>query len=138
MMPWAASGIALSAVAASGSSQADGASPRKRRITTEQEYRDEVMGKGLTAEYGYVMVHEDETISRKVGGKKLIGKWWWKGKYFYRTIKMGSKFLGRDCMTQLLERERPTGRHKEGKAKSFASSQRTRIVCTVQFRRTVG
>ena len=51
-----------------------GPSPGKRRITTEQEYRDEVVGKRLTAEYGYVVVHEDGTISGKVGGKKLTRK----------------------------------------------------------------
>ena len=77
MMPWAASGIALSALAASEWGQAEGASPGKRRITTEKEYRDKVVGKRLTAEYGYVVVHDDGTISGKVGGKKLTRKWWW-------------------------------------------------------------
>ena len=96
-----------------------------------------MVGKRLIAEYGYVVVHEDGTMSGKIGGKKLTGKWWRKGKYFYRTIKVGSKSLGRDCMTQFLEGDRLTGRRKKGKGKSFANSQRTRIVCTVQFRRTV-
>ena len=121
MMRWAVCGIALAALAASGLGRsADGASPGKRRITTEQEYRDEVVGKKLITERGYVVTHEDGTVSGKVGGKKLTGKWWWKGKYFCRTIKLGGRSFGQDCQTQFLEGDKLTGRRKKGKGKPFA------------------
>lgn len=118
----AACGIALVALASIGiGGAAEGASPGKRRITTEQEYRDELVGKRLVTEHGYVVAHDDGTISGKIGGKKLTGKWWWKGKYFCGTIKLGGKSRGRDCQTQFLEGDRLTGRRKEGKGKPFAA-----------------
>lgn len=120
MMRWAACGIALAALAASGWGQAEGASPDKRRITTEQEYRDEVVGRVLIGEHASIVIHEDGRISGKARGKKLTGKWWWKGKYFCRTIEIGGKSRGRDCQTVFLEGDRLTGHRKKGKGTPFA------------------
>ena len=121
MMRWGrgACGIALVVLTASGV-QAEGASLGKRRITTEQEYRDEIVGKRAVTKHGYVVPHEDGTMSGKIRGKKLTGKWWWKGEYFCRTFKVGSKSYGQDCQTQFLEGDRLTGRRKMGKGKAFS------------------
>lgn len=114
-------GIALVALAAwLGWSQAEGSSHGKRRIATEQEYRDTIVGKRLVGENGYVVKHANGTISGKLRGKKVTGKWKWKGKYWCRTVKLGSKSLGSDCQTIFLEGDQLTGRRKKGKGEPFA------------------
>ena len=120
MMRWAACGIAMAAMVASGWVQAEGASPGKRRITTEEQFRDGVVGKRVISENGYVVMHEDGTLSGKAGGKKITGKWWWKGKYLCRTAKLGGKSRGQDCQTIFLEGDKLTGHRKKGKGEPFA------------------
>ena len=93
MMRWAACGIALVALVASGWGQAEGASPGKRRITTEQEYRDEVVGKRMITEHGYVVPHEDGTKSGKVSRKEADQKVVVEGKVLFPNLQAGKQIL---------------------------------------------
>ena len=49
----------------------------KRRITTEQEFRDVIAGRKMTNEHGYAISHEDGSITGKFGKSRLTGTWSW-------------------------------------------------------------
>ena len=93
--------------------------PGKRRITTEQEFRDAVVGKKFGNKDGYFVMHEDETFTGKFGSKKLTGEWTWKDEFYCRSGKLGSRKLKQDCQVLFLEGDTLTGNRKKGKGKKF-------------------
>ena len=86
-----------------------------RRITTEQEYRDVLVGKKLANKQGYSITHGDGTIGGKFGKAKLKGKWTWEGEYFCRTAKLGNRILEPDCQTVVVAGNRATFARQKGK-----------------------
>ena len=73
---------------------------KEARITTEQEFREKVVGKRLTNKDGHVFVREDGTVTGAFGegGEHVLtGRWTWEGRYYCRTVRVGSKDYGRDC-----------------------------------------
>ena len=93
--------------------------PGKRRITTEQEYRDAVVGRRFSNKDGNYVIHDDGTFTGKFGGKKLTGKWTWEGEFFCRSGKLGSKKVPRDCHVIFMEGDTMTGLRKKGKGRKF-------------------
>ena len=89
----------------------------KRRITTEQEYRDAVVGKKFGNKHGYFVVHEDGTFTGKFDSKKMTGEWTWEGEFFCRSGKLGTRKIKRDCQAIFLEGDAMTGHRKKGKGK---------------------
>ena len=97
-----AAGVALLAVATgqlvSGTSWAG--AQDESRIMTEEELREKVVGKRITNKDGYVIIHEDGTVTGafgKGGKDKLTGTWTWEGQHYCRTLKVGGTDYGRDC-----------------------------------------
>ena len=107
-------GIACVALAVSAwSGAASAASSGKKKIETEEEFREVIVEKRLSSEYGYSMVHEDGTLSGDFGGKELTGTWSWDGKYFCRTARLGSKKFPLNCQTVTVKGDKVTfGRNK--------------------------
>ena len=56
------------------------------QINTKNEYLAKVAGKKLTADWGWVIVHTDGSISGKAGSRILKGKWYWKDKFWCRVL----------------------------------------------------
>ena len=80
------------------------AAPNEMRITTEQELREKVVGRRISNKDGYVIIHEDGTVTGafgKGGEHKLTGTWTWEGQHYCRTLKVGATDYGLDC--QVLE-----------------------------------
>ena len=97
-----AAGVALLAVATgqlvSETSWAD--AQGEARIMTEQELREKVVGRRITNKDGYVIIHEDGTVTGafgKGGRDKLTGTWTWEGQHYCRTLKVSGTDYGRDC-----------------------------------------
>ena len=93
------------------------ATPSTRRITTEREYRDLLVGKKITAKNGYVVSHEDGTLTGEFDKKELTGTWSWEGEYFCRTAKLGKKDFGLDCQVVVVSEDKVTYTRKKGKGK---------------------
>jgi len=93
------------------------ATPSTRRITTEREFRDLLVGKKITNKDGYVVTHEDGTLTGKFGKKELTGTWSWEGEYFCRTAKLGKKDFGLDCQVVVVSEDKVTYTRKRGKGK---------------------
>ena len=89
----------------------------KRRITTEQEFRDALVGRRAGDERGYFIVHEGGTLTGKFNNRKLTGKWTWEEQFFCRTAKLGSQKLGRSCQVLSIEGDTLTATGKKGKGK---------------------
>ena len=96
-LAYIAAGLAVLALAAGQPVQEASAADPNKRIETEQEYREKVVGKKLVQENGYVMSHEDGTVSGEFGDQSLSGTWTWEDKYFCRTVTLGTRDFGRDC-----------------------------------------
>ena len=104
-------GVALTLSAWSGAASA--ANSGKKKIETEQEFRDVIVEKRLSNKHGYSVVHEDGTLSGEFGGKEVTGTWSWDGKYFCRTAKVGSKNFPLNCQTITVSGDKVTfGRNK--------------------------
>ena len=108
-------GVALAVSAWSGAASA--ANSGKKKIETEQEFRDVVVEKRLSNKHGYTMVHEDGTLSGDFGGKKMTGTWSWDDKYFCRTAKLGSKKFPLNCLTVTVSGDKATFRRNKGMGK---------------------
>ena len=92
--------------------------PRKRRIMTEQEYRDAVVGKRFASKHGYFVVHDDGTMTGNFRSGKLVGKWTWKDQFFCRSGKVGDTKLGWDCQVIFMQGDTMTSIRKKGKGKT--------------------
>ena len=121
---WTRNGrIALSEAASRPVKQAVTASstaePRKRRITTEQEYRDAIVGKKFVGEDGYFATHKNGKLTGSYRGKKLIGKWNWKGKFFCRTGKLDGKKIRPACHAIFVKGDTMIGVREKGKGGQY-------------------
>ena len=93
------------------------------RITTDQEFRDQVIGMKLVNKGGHVIVHDDGTLSGEFKKKKITGTWSWEDQYYCRTGKLGGKDFGHDCQVVEVSGGTMTFKGKRGKKKKGASYQ---------------
>ena len=84
------------------------------RVTTEQEFRELVVGREFRNDQGFGMCHADETITGEIGGKKLTGYWFWEGEHLCRTDRLGDEFLGSDCQVVFVSADKLTVVRNEG------------------------
>ena len=115
-------GVACVALAVSAwSGAASAANSGKKKIETEQEFREVVVENRLSSKHGYVIVHADGTMTGDFGGKKLTGTWRWDGRYYCRTAKLGDKKFSPNCQTVTVSGDKVTfGRNKGlGKKSKF-------------------
>ena len=89
----------------------------KRRLATEQEFRDAVVGRRFGNKHGYFVVHEDGTFTGEFGGKDMTGEWTWEDEFFCRSGKLGTRKIKHDCHVISLEGDKLTGHRKKGKGK---------------------
>ncbi|MBT6191141.1 MAG: hypothetical protein HOI22_12880 [Tateyamaria sp.] len=63
------------------------------------EYADGVVGKRVVASEGdaWLIINEDGTITGKINGAKLSGRWNWSKGRFCRNVRVGTKDRGTDC-----------------------------------------
>lgn len=146
---WTRSGrVALSEASARPIEQETTASPtvkpRKRRITTEQEFRDAIVGKKWVAKTGYFVIHSNGKLGGKHRGKKMTGKWNWKGKFFCRSGRLDGKKFPRDCHAIFVKGDTMIGVRKKGKGGQYvsrlqkaAAPSETRITTEQEFRAKV-
>ena len=110
-------GLALFALAASHSIQQVSATDSNARITTEQGFREKAVGKKLVQKHGYVIVHDDGTLTGAFGKKKITGTWNWEDTYYCRTAKLGKKDFGHDCQVVEVSGDGLIFIRKKGKGK---------------------
>ena len=91
------------------------AAPVDGRIMTEEQFRAALVGKKIDLGSGYAVNHENGTITGEVGGKKLTGKWAWKGKYYCRNARLGGQKLPFDCQVQIISGDEVTIIRNKGK-----------------------
>lgn len=70
----------------------------KKIITTEKEFRQLVAGKKQVADWGHLVSRKDGFITGSYNGQVMAGVWEWEGKYYCRTLSIGGKSLGYDCV----------------------------------------
>ena len=95
--------------------------PSAMRITTEQQFKEKVVGKKLTSKNGYSIAHEDGTLTGafgKGGKDKLTGTWQWEEQYFCRTATVGKREFGYDCNVVEASGDMLTFTREKGKGKS--------------------
>lgn len=68
-----------------------------KRITTENEFRQLVVGKKGVSEAGWFIVHADGKTSGKIFNKKFAAAWVWNKKMYSRNAVLGKQQLGTDC-----------------------------------------
>lgn len=117
-----AAGLAFLALAAWHSVQQVSAADSSVRITTEQEFRDQAIGKKLVIKGGHVIVHDDGTLSGEFKKKRITGTWSWEDQYYCRTGKLGGKDFGHDC--QVVEVSKGAMIFKGNKGKKKGASYR--------------
>ena len=110
-------GLAFLVLAICNSVQQASAADPDGRITTEQEYREVVVGKKTSNKHGWAVAHEDGSMSGDFGGRKLTGPWTWEGEYLCRSGKLGKKELPRDCLVVIVSGDKLTVIGKKGKGK---------------------
>ena len=118
-----AAGLAFLALATWHSVQQGYAADSSVRITTEQEFRDQAIGKKLVTKGGHVIVHEDGTLSGEFKKKKITGTWSWEDQYYCRTGKLGGKDIGYDCQVVEVSGSTMIFKGKKGERKKGASYQ---------------
>ena len=112
-----AAGLAFLALAFCHSVQLASAADSNGRITTEQEFRDVLVGKRASNQHGYSVLHEDGSMSGKFGDKELTGTWAWEGEYLCRSGKLGKRKIPLDCRVVIVSGDRLTVIGKKGKGK---------------------
>lgn len=115
--PYLAAGLAFVVLVAGLSVQQVSAADPDGRITTEQEFREVLVGKETYNQHGYSVLHEDGSMSGDFRGKELSGTWAWEGEYLCRGGKLGKKKLPWDCLVVVVTGDRMTVRGKKGKGK---------------------
>ena len=84
------------------------------RITSDQEFRDTVVGRVFSNDRGSATYHADETMSGELDGQALTGYWFWDDDLLCRTIRLGDEFLGSDCQALFVSGDRMTVVGNEG------------------------
>lgn len=116
-------GLAVLALAACHSIQQVSAADPSARIATEQEFREKAVGKKLVYKKGYVIVHDDGSLTGTFGKKKITGTWSWEDEYYCRTGKVGKKDFGHDCQVVEASGDSLVFITKKGKGKKSAPYQ---------------
>lgn len=116
-----AAGLAFFALAVCHSVQQAKAADSDGRITTEQQFRDVLVGKRTSNQHGYSVLHEDGSMSGDFRGKELSGTWTWEEEYLCRGGKLGKKKLPWDCLVVIVSGDRMTviGKKGEGKKRKY-------------------
>jgi len=99
--------VATSAMAGSGF----------KRITTENEFIQLVVGKKLYFNKDYFTIRKNGSLKGKFGGKTLKGNWAWRDGYWCRTLATHSK--NTDCQLWEVEGNQFQVTREFGKANSF-------------------
>jgi len=70
-----------------------------QRVTTEQQYRDRVVGRTIIFESGNSVVsHPDGRVTGRWGGQPMVGGWQWHQGFWCRNVRVGnSPETGTDC-----------------------------------------
>ncbi len=89
----------------------------EKRITTEKEFRELVVGRLHTGELGTVTVKNDNNVTGTIQGKSLTGLWNWTDGTYCRTVEVGGRNLGFDCQVVLISGDRVTYVRNNGKGK---------------------
>ncbi|GEM_PF-2199235 len=96
------------------------ASSNERTITTEKEFRELVVDKKQTADWGHLISRKDGFITGIYKGQDMSGVWKWEGKYYCRTLSIGGKSLGYDCVKSTISGNKLVYRINKG-AKEWAT-----------------
>ena len=91
--------------------------PVSKRITTERDFLDLVAGKRIANEAGFVIAHEDGSLTGEFGKRRLSGTWTWQGRHYCRIAKLGNESLGLDCQTVVVSGDMATFTREKGKGK---------------------
>lgn len=67
------------------------------RITTEQAFRERLVGKRMVPKPGYFVIHSDGTMSGEFRGQMFTGTWSWEGEYFCREGRIGNTAIPGGC-----------------------------------------
>lgn len=78
----------------------------EKRITTEKEFRDQVVDRLHSSKSGTVTVTSDNKLTGTLGGKKVTGLWNWTGDTYCRTVQVGDRNFGFDCQVVLISGDR--------------------------------
>ena len=84
------------------------------RITSDQEFRDLVVGRTFSNDQGSATYHADETMSGELDGRTLTGYWFRDDEPLCRTIRLGDEFMGSDCQALFVSGDRMTVVGDEG------------------------
>lgn len=88
-----------------------------KRIKTENQFKQLVVGKKLRFDKNYVTIKKNGHWSGKFWGEKLSGVWEWKNGYWCRTIKKNS--YPADCQTWSHRGKEFKLTREKGKGRSF-------------------
>lgn len=86
-----------------------------KRITTEAEYMQKIVGKKLVTGKDFVKIEKNGKMKGKFGGAKLVGAWKWQQGYWCRTIRLGGKDRGSDCQVVMVSDTQMYSIRKQGK-----------------------
>lgn len=93
-----------------------------KRIATEKQMRDLVVGKKLATSNGYSVANADGTMTGEFGGKKFSGAWKWSGKFFCRNGVLGGKEIGSDCQVWEIDGNQLRYTRQKGKGDSVIAT----------------
>lgn len=90
----------------------------ERKVKTEKEFGELVVGRNLVHEYGTAIFHEDGRLTGAFRAGKLTGLWNWTGDTYCRTGKIGRRDMGYDCQTVSVSGNRVTFVRNNGTGRS--------------------
>lgn len=93
-----------------------------KRIKTEKQMRQLVVGKKLVTGNGYSFVNADGTLTGKFSGKKFSGNWIWNGRFWCRNGVLGGKEIGSDCQVWEIDGNKLRYTRKKGKGDAVVAT----------------
>ncbi len=101
--------------ALAGTARAEG-----KRLTTEQEFRDLVVGRQLTGDHGTTVLYTgDGRMAGASQGKRIEGTWSWDGTTLCRTATWGAENLGTGCVALFVIGDLVILARDEGRGRAF-------------------
>ena len=91
-----------------------------KRITTEKEFREQIVDRELTGNRTILQYISDGRMVGMVRGQQIEGKWDWTGTTVCRTATVGSRTLGHDCIAIFVIGDLVVIVRDEGRGKAFA------------------
>ncbi len=92
-----------------------------KRLTTEQEFRELVVGRQLTGDHGTVLLYtSDGRMAGASRGKRIEGTWQWEGATLCRTATWGTQHWGAECMALFVIGDLVILARDEGRGRAFA------------------